>query len=61
MSDAPHVIGFQGEPGAFSEEAAGALVPDASTRGYRTFTMLIDAVASGEADAALLPIENSIS
>ena len=61
MSDAPRVIGFQGEPGAFSEEAAGALVPGASTRGYRIFAMLIDAVASGEVDAALLPIENSIS
>jgi prephenate dehydratase len=61
MSDGPRVVGFQGEPGAFSEEAAGALIPGASARGYRTFTMLIDAVASGEIDAALLPIENSIS
>lgn len=61
MSDVPRVIGFQGEPGAFSEEAAVNLVPGASTRGHRTFAMLIDAVASGEIDAALLPIENSIS
>lgn len=55
------VVGFQGEPGAFSEEAAGELVRGAQTRGYRTFAMLVDAVDAGEVDAALLPIENSIS
>ncbi|HEY1727157.1 MAG TPA: prephenate dehydratase [Candidatus Baltobacteraceae bacterium] len=54
-------VGFQGEPGAFSEEAANNLVPDAQPRGYRTFAMLIAAVDGGEMDAALLPIENSIS
>lgn len=54
-------VGFQGEPGAFSEEAANQLVPGAGTQGYRTFAMLIDAVQNGEVDAALLPIENSIS
>jgi len=56
-----HTIGFQGEPGAFSEEAANNLVPGAQPRGYRTFTMLIHAIDAGEVDAALLPIENSIS
>src|SRR5581483_7696937 len=40
VSDEPRVIGFQGAPGAFSEEPAGDLVPTAATRGYRTFTML---------------------
>ena len=54
-------VGFQGEPGAFSEEAANELIVGAETRGYRTFAMLIDAVQDGEIDAALLPIENSIS
>jgi prephenate dehydratase len=57
----PRLVGFQGEPGAFSEEAANNLVPGAQTRGYRTFAMLVDAVEAGEIDAALLPIENSIS
>jgi len=57
----PHLIGFQGEPGAFSDEAASELLPLAQTRGYRTFAMLIDAVDGSEVDAALLPIENSIS
>jgi len=54
-------VGFQGEPGAFSEEAANSLIPAAKPRGYRTFWMLIAAVDGGEVDAALLPIENSIS
>lgn len=54
-------VGFQGEPGAFSEEAANDLIPGAQTQGYRTFTMLVDAVQNGDVDAALLPIENSIS
>ncbi|MGH7715971.1 MAG: prephenate dehydratase [Vulcanimicrobiaceae bacterium] len=61
MMTGPAMIGFQGEPGAFSEEAANNLVPGAQTRGYRTFAMLIAAVDGGEVDAALLPIENSIS
>ena len=61
MSDDPKSVGFQGEPGAFSDEAAGELVPGAQTAGYRTFEMLIAAVDGGEVDAALLPIENSIS
>lgn len=61
MSDEPKIVGFQGEPGAFSEEAANDLVPGAETRGYRTFGDLIEAVDNGKIDAALLPIENSIS
>ena len=56
------IVGYQGEPGAFSEEAAGELIPDLQeARGYRTFVALIDAVDSGGVDAALLPIENSIT
>ena len=57
----PQSVGFQGEPGAFSEEAAGELVAGARTHGYRTFDALIAAVDAGAVDAALLPIENSIS
>jgi prephenate dehydratase len=61
VSEEPQLVGFQGEPGAFSEEAANDLLPGAQTRGYRTFQALIDAVDTGAVDAALLPIENSIS
>lgn len=62
MSSEPRTVGYQGEPGAFSEEAAGELVPGLQeARGFRTFAALIDAVDGGAIDAALLPIENSIS
>jgi prephenate dehydratase len=53
-------VGFQGEPGAFSDEAAHLLVADAQTLGYRTFDGLIAGVDGGAVDFALLPVENSI-
>jgi prephenate dehydratase len=53
-------VGFQGEPGAFSDEAAHVLVPGAQTHGYRTFDDLVAAVDAGIVDYALLPVENSI-
>jgi prephenate dehydratase len=53
-------VGFQGEPGAFSDEAARLLVADAQTHGYRTFDDLIAAVDSAAVDFGLLPVENSI-
>jgi prephenate dehydratase len=53
-------VGFQGEPGAFSDEAAHQLVDGAQTRGFRTFDELVAAVDRGETDYALLPVENSI-
>jgi prephenate dehydratase len=53
-------VGFQGEPGAFSDEAAHLLVSQAETRGYRTFDELVAAVDRAEIDYGLLPVENSI-
>jgi prephenate dehydratase len=55
------IVAYQGEPGAFSEDAARTLVPNAETRGYQTFDETFDAALGGEADAALMPVENSIS
>jgi prephenate dehydratase len=55
------IAGFQGEPGAFSEEAALALLGDVQTRGYRTFEDLVDAVDAGEVDYGFLPCENTIT
>jgi prephenate dehydratase len=54
------VIGFQGEPGAFSDAAARRLRPGAQTRGFETFDALVAAVAEGTVEAALLPVENAI-
>src|SRR5947207_7127779 len=53
-------VGYQGEPGAYSEEAAVAVLPKATTIGFPTFTRVFDALDSREVDAAVLPVENSL-
>ena len=53
-------VGFQGEDGAFSEEAVHALLGSLETQGYPTFDALVEAVEGGEVDRGLLPCENSI-
>ncbi|GAC1444473.1 MAG: prephenate dehydratase [Vulcanimicrobiaceae bacterium] len=54
-------VAFQGEAGAFSDDAARTLVDDAETVGYGTFDDAVAAVQRGEATYALMPVENSIS
>lgn len=55
------IAGYQGEPGAFSEEAAIAHFGAGVTcLGYPTFAELVRAVARREVDYGLLPIENTI-
>lgn len=54
-------VGFQGERGAFSEEAARALFGETAVRGFRTFDLVIEAVRKGEVDVGLLPCENTIA
>jgi prephenate dehydratase len=54
-------VAYQGEPGAFSDDAARTLVPGAETIGFGTFDDAAAAVQHGGADFALLPCENSIS
>jgi prephenate dehydratase len=51
---------YQGEPGAFSEAAARALVRGADPQGYPSFREALDAVASGACGRAVLPVENSV-
>jgi len=55
------IVAYQGEPGAFSEDAARQLVPGAETRGFGTFDETFSSAQFGATDAALLPVENSIS
>jgi prephenate dehydratase len=52
-------IAFQGEPGAYSHEACRNARPHMDVLPCRTFEDVIDAVNAGEADLAMLPVENS--
>ncbi|TMF20063.1 MAG: hypothetical protein E6I35_02635 [Chloroflexi bacterium] len=52
-------VAYQGEPGAYSDEAVTAVFPDAQGVGFATFRLTFDALAMGAVDAAVLPVENS--
>ncbi|MDU9002862.1 prephenate dehydratase [Sedimentitalea todarodis] len=52
-------IAFQGEPGAYSHEACRNARPNMEALPCRTFEDTIEAVRAGEADLAMLPVENS--
>ena len=52
-------IAFQGEPGAYSHEACRDARPEMEPLPCRSFEDVIDAVQSGAADLAMLPVENT--
>jgi len=52
-------VAYQGEPGAYSEEAVNAVYPEASAVGFATFRLTFEALSMGAVDAAVLPVENS--
>src|SRR5579864_142826 len=55
-------VAFQGEPGAFSEEAAVQLLGEGITTVPRpTFDAAFRAIADGLADALLAPVENTLA
>lgn len=55
----PRVV-YQGEPGAYSEEAAAGFFGEAvQAKGLPWFNDVFQALAQGEADYAMLPVENS--
>ena len=55
-------VAFQGEPGAFSEEAALQLLGPGITRVPRpTFDSAFRSIEEGLADAVLAPVENSLA
>jgi prephenate dehydratase len=54
-------IAIQGEPGAFSHEAALKLVPGAEILPCALSAEVFAALDSGAADAAAIPIENSLA
>lgn len=53
-------VAFQGERGAFSEDAVAMLWPHAIPLPLRTMSDVTAAVSAGEADAGVLPVENTI-
>ena len=54
-------IAFQGEPGANSHIAITEAYPEAETLPCPTFEDALAAIASGEADLGMIPIENSVA
>ena len=57
--ESPRIV-YQGEPGAYSEMACiDFFGPDCNCKGLVTFDDVFQAVARGEADYAVLPVENS--
>jgi len=54
-------VAFQGEPGAYSEQAVFNYYGDVETLPCESFDVMFDSVVSGKSDAALAPIENSLA
>lgn len=54
-------VSFQGEPGAYSEQAIFEYYGKVETVPCETFDAAFEAVVSGTADSALIPIENSLA
>lgn len=52
-------VAFQGEPGAYSEEAALRLCNEAETLPCPLLADVFETVASGRADRGVVPVENS--
>jgi prephenate dehydratase len=60
-SSAQGRIAYQGEPGANSDAACRAVVPELEPMPCQTFEDAFDAVESGRAELAMIPVENSIA
>ena len=53
-------VAYQGEPGAFSEEAVLAFFGDLSTRAVPTWRAVFESVRDGDVDAGVVAIESSL-
>jgi prephenate dehydratase len=60
-SPARGLIAYQGEPGANSDAACRDVVPELEPLPCQTFEDAFDAVESGRAELAMIPVENSIA
>lgn len=54
-------VAFQGEPGAFSEEAVLGYFADADAVAVPTWRAIFDGVSTGSVDAGVVAIENSLA
>ncbi len=61
MTDTKPAIAYQGERGANSHIACLNMYPDHTPMPCRTFEDVIAAVESGNADLAMIPVENTIA
>ena len=52
-------VAYSGVEGAFAHIAAGRIFPESNRISYRDFKSAYNAVVNGDADVAVLPIENS--
>lgn len=61
MSSSPDRVGYQGEPGAFSEQAVAELFPDDDAVPIRTLRQVFEEVEQGRLDNGVVPLENSLA
>ena len=61
MSKKDLIISFQGSPGAYSDMACRSAYPEMKTLGCKTFSDAFEAVRSGLAALAMIPIDNTIA
>jgi len=55
------IVAFQGEPGAYSEEAAyNYFSPSVSIKPCETLAVVFKTVETGQAESGIIPIENSL-
>jgi prephenate dehydratase len=59
-ADRPRAVAFQGAPGAYSHQAVREAFPDGLPLPCFSFDDAIEAVQSGRAGRAVIPIENSL-
>jgi prephenate dehydratase len=57
----PHIVAYQGEPGAHSQNAALQVFPDSEPLACPTFEDALAAVSDGSARYGMIPIENSLA
>ncbi len=55
------IIAFQGEPGAYSEQAVLEFFGPVETLPCETFDAAFSTVVSGKSEFAMIPIENSLA